>query len=205
MCMNTSPDDVMCIVFGYSFYMSTQQPKEYLSVKECASYSGKSLSTIRKWIREGKLTTKKKKHRNSKVLVLRESLTVLLHPEVEPTVEGSGVATPNDDIEVVRLRQQIELLQATIDQLRLKSESDNQVISNQQQLISTQVTIAESRENENKRLHDELLLIKTAYQSLIETNNHLTTRINNLTTYLALPWWKKMGSTLLLEQKDDDK
>ena len=105
--------------------MSTNQSSEYLSVKEAAAHSGKSVSTVRKWIREGKVETKPKEKRTSKVMILRSSLMGFLMTEAEPTVEGAGQpekVQKAESEELIELRRLVESLQIKIQALEQKSE-----------------------------------------------------------------------------------
>jgi len=184
--------------------MSSKLPK-HLSIKECASASGKSASTIRNWIKQGKVKTKSKKHKNSKVMVERDSLMALLHTSAQPTISGSGVSKDNRLANVDALKQKIRDLEESLRLLELVSKSDKQMITNYQHLISSQKELIEARENENARIHKEFMVVKSDYQLLLESNNQLTTRLSHLNTYLSLPWWKKLSSSLLLEDKSPTK
>lgn len=178
--------------------MSTNQSSKYLSVKEAAAHSGKSVSTVRKWIREGKVETKPKEKRTSKVMILRSSLMGFLMTEAEPTVEGAGQpekVQKAESEELIELRRLVESLQIKIQALEQKSEIDTYALSVKQQLITDLQTTLSTRDA-------EILSLKGDYQRVSEDKDALTTRINQLTIYIALPWWQRMRSTYLLEVKD---
>ena len=100
--------------------MSTNQSSEYLSVKEATAHSGKSVSIFRKWIREGKVETKPREKRKSKVMILRSSLMGFLMTEAEPTVEGAGQpekVKKTESEELIELKRLAESLQIKIQTL----------------------------------------------------------------------------------------
>ena len=114
--------------------MSDDKTPTHLSVKECVAHSGKSASTIRKWIKDGRLKTRAKRHKNSKVMVERNSLMALLQISVEVTPERSGISQDNRLQNVDHLEERIKELEENIRLLELVSNADKQMIINQQPL-----------------------------------------------------------------------
>lgn len=192
--------------------MSTNPSSEYLSVKEAAAHSGKSVSTVRKWIREGKVETKPKEKANSKIFIKRSSLMGFLMTEAEPTIEGSGQSVESiekdflqsvDLEEMIQMKVKLQMFESKIEVLESRIEADKHLLSSYQQLLSEAKEEKTAVRNENERIHNELLLIRSAYQDLEEVNRQLITRNNQLMTYISLPWYKKIGSTLLLTDKSE--
>jgi len=176
--------------------------QEYLSVKEASIYSNKSTTTIRKWIKQGVITTLPRKSQKSKVYIYRESLMAHLHTSVEPTIEGTGQKTVQNWSETDALKHRVKELKETIDQLHVQLTQINQIVNMQQQLITQHSDNLIARENEYSRVMIEVSSLKSDNQRLQEENIALTTQINNFHTYWNLKWWQRIGSSHLLQSKD---
>ena len=184
--------------------MSSKSPSDLISLSAAATMAGKSSHTIRSWIKKKKVSGYKEDpdNRNSALLVSEEELRVYLglngkvtSPEVGRK-EDLSVSLLAKDAEISILKNKVESLERENAQLLAN-------ISQFQQLSTNLNTVLESRGNEldksNERVR-ELILLISEYQ---QENQAISTKYQQLTTYLSLPWWKRMSSTLLLENKKE--
>lgn len=175
---------------------------DYLSIKDASKFAGKSVTTIRKWVKLGLITIKPRKSDKSKVFVHRQSLMAFLQVSGQPTIEGTGQTPEHKRNESETLKNRISELKETIAMLQSQIENHREIDNQRQRLITDLTDNLQRRISENDKILVMFSQLKSDNQKLSDDNLALTTQNNALQTYFSLKWWQRIGATQLLTTKD---
>ena len=165
-------------------------------------FAGKSVTTIRKWVKLGLITTKPRKSEKSKVFVYRQSLMAFLQVSGEPTNKGTGQTPEHKRNESEALKNRISELKETISMLQSQIENQREIDNQRQRLITDLTDNLDRRILENDRILVIVSELKSDNQKLSDDNLALTTQNKALQTYFSLKWCQRIGASHLLPKKD---
>ena len=175
---------------------SGNRPEDLISAKEAGVMSGKSKVTIRSWVRKGKLTGYRLDPDNkmSTLMISKQELLTYLavnakpnHPNNSGRSEAQSVSLVEKEKEIHELKNQLEIEREKVKQLVTVNDDIKTLTDTLQRML-------ESRDNQVKELTSTLSTLLSEQVGLRQDNRRLT-------AYISLPWWKKMSSFLLLEDK----
>lgn len=177
----------------------SKKPNDLITVKEASKMSAKSVSSIRSWVRQKKLTGHKKnpKNKNSALMVSESELRTFLALNGKITSPSIGrspdfsASIAEKDKEIKELKQKIEDLEIAVKTAVNLADSKSELIAN----LQNQVLSANNRLNHSESKTEQLLEMLASSQ---QKNNELTDSYQRLTAYYSLPWWRRLGSSQLL-------
>ena len=175
-----------------------ERPEDLITAQEAGTMAGKSLATIRSWVRKGKITGHRKdpKKKNSTLMISQEELQAYLavnaqpnHPNVKGRPDTLSVSLTDKDKRIEELEKQLLLEKARNEALVNNIRDIRTFTDRLQSIIDSQ--------------SDELKSLRSSFESLLELQDRSQADNMRLTAYISLPWWKKIGSTLLLTDKKE--
>ena len=182
------------------------KPKDLITVKQASLMSGKSVSSVRSWIRQKKISGYKKnpKNKNSALMVSQNELMTFL--ALNGKITSSEVGREPDQSasiqaknqEISELRQKIEDLELAVRTAVNLADSKSELIANLEiQVLSSKELLNQSE----KRIEQLLEMLANAQQK----NSQLSDSYHRVTAYYSLPFWKRWASSQLLLQDKTDK
>lgn len=179
---------------------------ECIGLAEACLLSGKSKSTIRLWVSKGLLTkyVKDKSKQNSPMMLNRQELLIHLGRNVQPKREGKSeggrLPMPSSSVGVLESKNKEQAIE--IERLKAHNanlESQLAPLLNILDVYKEQAKIKnEDKEHLIKAYKEQVADLKTQIDRLIEKNEKLESRVQNMTAYFAMPWWKRFNSTVPL-------
>lgn len=175
-----------------------ERPDDLITAQQAAQMSGKSKNTIRAWVRQEKLTGYRQNPQksNSALMISQTELMVFLATEATPTPTESRVGRPEvESASIAKLRLENQELQAKVTALEQEKEFLRQMLDHQKELIV-------ELQNSRNMLTEQSKLSRLDLEREVDKTERLQMRIERLTTYFALPFWKRWNSSILeLENK----
>ena len=175
-----------------------ERPNDLITAQHAAQMSGKSKNTIRAWVRQEKLTGYRQNPQksNSALMISQAELMVFLATEATPTPTESRVGRPEtESASIAKLRLENQELQAKVTALTQEKEFLRQMLDHQKELIN-------ELQNSRSMLTEQSKLSRLDLEREVDKTERLQMRIERLTTYFALPFWKRWNSSILeLENK----
>ena len=175
------------------------RPEDLITAQQAAQMSGKSKNTIRAWVRQEKLTGYRQnpKKSNSALMISKGELMIFLATDATPTPSDSKVGRPElESASVAKLRLENQELQAKVNALEQEKEFLRQMLDHQKELIK-------ELQNGRNLLMEQNKLSRLDLEREIDKTERLQMRVERLTTYFALPFWKRWNSAVLeLENKN---
>ena len=178
-----------------------ERPEDLITAEEAAEMAGEKKDTVRDWVRNGTLTGYRKDPINkfSTLMVSCNELQVYLstkalvaHPNNTVT---PSVSLVDKDKEIEQLKKELEAYKAKCDSLQ------DELVQFRTFTDRLQIQL-ESRDRQVSGLRDFVKSVLELQAGLRDNNRQLQADNRRLTSYVSLPWWKKIGSTLLPEFKD---
>ena len=178
-----------------------ERPADLISMEEAADMAGEKKDTVRDWVRNGTLTGYRKDPINkfSTLMVSCNELQVYLstkalvaHPN--NTVIPS-VSLLDKDKEIAQLKKELGEYKAKCNSLQ------DEFVQFKTFTDRLQVQL-ESRDSQVSGLRGFVKSVMELQDGLRDDNRQLQADNRRLTSYVSLPWWKRMSSTLLPELKD---
>ena len=173
------------------------KPNDLITAKQAGKRAGKSVSTIRSWVRKEKLSGYKKNPDNPSdpLMISQHELKVYLATNATPTHpnntgrnETLSVSMKKKDQEIAKLKEQLMVME---DKFNLTSQRVIDLVT----LSDTLKSIISSRDNDLKSLQDQ-------NKGLLDLHAKMQDDNNNLMKYLSMPWWQRWKSnSVLLENK----
>ena len=174
-----------------------EKPEDLISAQMAAVICGKSLSSVRAWVRKNKLTGYRQDpdRSNSALMISRSELEEYLlrsnaAPAKQTTIKNSSkvgrppapsVSLGSLEIEMKELRSQLAVSEA-------RYEAQQSVLKQQEELI------AELREMRG--------WLKGSLDEQKAKNERLQTQVVQMTAYFSMPWWRRVSAGVpLLEDK----
>ena len=182
-----------------------ERPEDLISAQEAATMAGKKKDTVRGWVRNGKLTGYRKDptKKNSTLMISKHELQVYLGTKAQVTHPNNVGRPPIPSVSLVEKEKDIEKLQKELEEQKSKCEElQNELVQIKTFTERLQIQL-ESRGKEVLTLSETLKSVMELQAGLTDDNRQLQTDNMRLTTYISLPWWKKIGSTLLLTDKKE--
>ena len=195
----------------------SSRPADLVAVKEAAALVDRSPSSVRAWLRSGKLT----KHRetpgnpSSRAMVSRAELmayaAVQLDPaparppggaRPEPPASVAPAAAPADDL---GLRVELARLRAELDGTRAVLEATRAHVATLEASAATVGDLVASARAEGRELarvaEEHARDLRTDLDRMREERDAARAEAAALKTYAGLPWWRRMvtGPTAALE------
>ena len=175
-----------------------QRPDDLITAQHAAQMSGKSKNTIRAWVRQEKLTGYRQNPQksNSALMISKAELMVFLATEAIPTPTESRVGRPEaESASIAKIRLENQELQAKVTALEQEKEFLRQMLDHQKELIN-------ELQNSRNMLTEQGKLSRLDLEREVDKTERLQMRIERLTMYFALPFWKRWNSSILeLENK----
>jgi vacuolar-type H+-ATPase subunit I/STV1 len=162
-----------------------------ITAKEASVMAGKSVATIRSWVRKGKLTPYKEDVNNhsSPLLISAEELKTYLHT-------GATITHPNNNgrpvlpsASIQEKEHKIQALQNELMILKSQEESSNERVADLQSFITTLKELMKQRDREIEGLTQQL------NQSLHREESNKE-ELKELLKWASLPFWKRWNSDL---------
>ena len=173
------------------------RPDDLITAAEAATRAAKSKSSIRNWVRIGKLTGYRKDPTisNSPLMISQNELRAYLAINGKITKPNTQGRKPDISVslELLRLEQQkaqkeLATKQAELDQARQLIRMQTDHMERMQKSTDEQILHLRSLlESQSKHLDLSRQSVERAEQNK-----------RQLYAYLTLPWWKRMTSSLLL-------
>lgn len=164
-------------------------PKDLITAKEASVMAGKSVATIRSWVRKGKLTPYKEDENNhsSPLLISTTELKAYLHIGATITHPNNNGRPPSLSVSLQERDKHIQALENELELVKREQSSHLERIQDLQAFISTLKELLQQRERESKALKDELEASRLRAES---KQNEITT----LLKWANLPFWKRWKS-----------
>ena len=177
-----------------------ERPKDLITAEDAAKMAGEEKDTIHGWVGNGTIAGYRKDPTNkfSTLMVSCNELQVYLvtkaqgtHPNHTGRSFTPSVSLVDKDKEIEQMKKALEAYQAKCDSLQ------NELVQFRTFTDRLQIQL-ESRDKQVSGLRDFLQSVTELQAELRDDNRQLQADNRRLTTYMSLPWWKKIGSTLLL-------
>ena len=169
------------------------QPDDLITAEEAAVVSDRSKSSIRTWVRVGKLTGYKADptKSNSALMVSKCELIAFLATNKSPDKPKQAGRQPDISVSIEKIEKEKIELEMQLKIAQEKIEMLERFICQSEQLSSIQKDALAASEQRNKdiKLDNDLLKEEVARSRL---------RLEQVSFYLSLPWWKKWNSGLPL-------
>ena len=181
--MNAGPKDI--------------QPEDLVTAKEAALMADRSKASIRTWVRLKKLTGYKQDpyKRNSALMVSKSELLAFLANNKSPDKLKQAGRASDISMSVAKLEEEKKLLELQLKMTQEKIELLVQLLVQAEELADNQKRAIAAENSRNKEYKQENRLLK---EELACTR----LRLDQMSFYLSLPWWKKLNTTVpLLEAK----
>lgn len=185
--------------------MMTERPNDLITITEASVLADRGKSTIRLWVRKHLISGYKQNPSNKNSTLLVSKNEIMAHLAVNGKINPPR-PKPIDEITVSAQQWQVEKskLINQIKGLERERELMAQLLEQSQENINIQKRMAEEIIDAKKKVEAELQRqIKTT--EMLELNNvRLSRRIEDLMSYLSMPWWRKwsVGVPLLTTKKD---
>ena len=177
-----------------------------ITLAKACDMAKKSKNTIRGWVNKGKLTkyVTGLDKQNSPMLISRTELLVHLGRFVSPDENGKSKggrpSTPTSSIAVLERsnREHAELnkqLQREIDLLKGAAEKHQEHLNDLRRAEQVARESMDAVVTANKTVIDDL---KMQLERERERNEKLELRMQQMTVYFNMPWWKKWNATVPL-------
>lgn len=168
-------------------------PNDLITAKEASIMAGKSVATIRSWVRKGKITPYKKDVNNhsSPLLVSITELKGYLHTGVTITHPNNNGRPNTPSASIPELNNKIKNLESELELSKREHASKDERIEDLQTFISTLKKLLEQREHEVKSLRGDFELSRTRLESKQD-------EITSLLKWVNLPFWKRWKSDVKL-------
>ena len=182
-----------------------ERPEDLITTEKAAKMAGEKKDTIHGWVRNGTLTGYRKDPTNkfSTLMVSCNELQLYLgtkaqvaHPNNTGRPLAPSVSLVDKDKEIEQLKKGLEAYQAKCDSLQ------DELVQVRTFTDRLQIQL-ESRDIKVSGLQDFLKSVMELQSDLRDDNRQLQADNRRLTSYVSLPWWKKIGSTLLLTDKKE--
>ena len=166
-----------------------ENPEDLITAQKASVISEKSLSTIRSWVRQKKITGYRKdpSKSNSPLMVCLSELQLFLISKSDKAPIKTDKQTGRRPTASVSLG----FLQAENQKIQSKLKISESLIQSQENTIKQQERLIK----ELKETKDWLL---SSLEDQKENNNTLQAQIIQMTAYLTLPWWKKWNANVPL-------
>ena len=162
------------------------QPDDLITAEEAAVVSDRSKSSIRTWVRVGKLTGYKADpaKSNSTLMVSKCELLAFLAVNKSPGKLKQAGRQPDISVSIEKIETEKKELEMQLKIAHEKIEMLERLVKQAEQLASTQQYAIDASERRNRelRVDNELLKEEVACTRL---------RLEQVSFYLSLPWWKK--------------
>ena len=178
------------------------RPEDLISAKEAGKMAGKSKATIRLWVRDNKLTGYRKdpKKKNSTLMVSQEELRASL--AINGKLTSEDVGRPSElTASLLEKDNQIKGLEEKLKSVEEVVSSLQEELVRKNELTSRFEIQLDGRDSQIKSLNNQLEQTLQVLMNLQEEKSQLSSNYHQLTAYISLPWWKRMTSALLLEDK----
>lgn len=169
------------------------QPNDLILAKEAAVMSERSKSSIRTWVRLNKLTGYKQdpNKKNSALMISKSELLAFLATNKSPDKLKQAGRPPDISASLSKLEIDKKEIEAEMKIAQEKIKMLERMLVQADQLSSTQTQAIEAAERRSAELRVDNELLKT---DLVRTR----LKLEQVTVYLSLPWWKKWNSSVPL-------
>ena len=169
------------------------KPQDLITVKEASTMAGKSVATIRSWVRKGKITGFKEDVNNhsSPLLISTEELRAYLHTGATLTHPNNTGRPDIPSVSIQEKEREIQTLQNELELLRKEIAFKDERLEDFQSFISTLKALLEQRDNETKALREQLNLS-------LSRETEKQEEISKLLKWASLPFWKRWRNDLRL-------
>jgi hypothetical protein len=170
-----------------------KRPKDLVTLDVASILFEKSKSSLRYYLKNGKVT-KYKLHpdkKNSPVMVSKEELKTYLAVNGLPKSKSSK-GRPKSKVlsrEVIKQERDTALNEIIMLKAQIKMKDD---------LIKMAQQHTDDIKSANLTLDNQLKSLRTDLSYQVERNEKLENKVNQLTYYLSLPWYKRFGKSLPL-------
>lgn len=180
------------------------RPADLVTVKEAAKLTERSKSTIRSWVRKGKITGHKEDMSNptSPLLLSKSELLLFCSINKAPTA-NPNMGRPEDvTVSIEALRKEIDELKAKLDKCEVEKASIQAVLDVTQQMLCQAKDITDSKDSTIKALEAAMAILQSTLD--ISMTQHadrvksLESQLHIAREYLSMPWWKKWNSSIPL-------
>ena len=175
---------------------NSNRPDDLISAKEAGVMAGKSKVTIRSWVRKGKLTGYRldPDNKTSTLMISKQELLTYLAVNVKPNHPNNNGRPETKSVSLIEKEKEIDELKKELELERERVKNLVSVNGDMKTLTDTLQRMLESRDQEVKELTGTVSTLLGEQIGLRQDNRQLT-------AYISLPWWKRMTSILLLEDK----
>jgi hypothetical protein len=186
--------------------MQQENSQNLITLTEASTMAGKSVSTIRNWIRKGKITGHKEDpgNKNSALFVDQGELRVFLGLNGKVTSPNVG---RGEDLSVSLKAKDDKIQQLILEKqvLELAVKNGQQLAVKNDELVASLQNNIKDRENQITSLNNQVEQVLSLLASCQASVAKLTAENKQLMTYLTLPFWKRITTSLMLEDKNDNK
>ena len=169
------------------------KPQDLITVKEASIMAGKSVATIRSWVRKGKVTGFKEdvSNHSSPLLISTEELKTYLHTGATLTHPNNTGRPTIPSVSIQNKEQEIQTLKNELELLRKEIAFKDERIEDFQSFIFTLKELLEQRDKEAKALREQLNLS-------LSRETEKQEEISKLLKWANLPFWKRWRNDLRL-------
>ena len=164
-------------------------PDDLITAQKAAVISGKSLSSVRAWVRQKKLTGYRQdpSKSNSALMVSLSELKVYLAGSTFNPIRQTG-----------KKGGRPEQVTASLGKLNDEVQDLKSRLSISESKVETQQSLMKQQEEMIRELKEMREWLRTSLDEEKEKNKALQAQVIQVTAYLALPWWKKWNSNIPL-------
>ena len=180
------------------------RPEDLISAEKAAKMADEKKDTVRGWVRNGTITGYRKDPTNkfSTLMVSCSELQVYLVTKTQVTNPNNTGRSVIPSVSLVDKDKEIEQLKKELGEYKAKCNLLQDELVQVRTFTDRLQEQLESRDIKVSGLQDFVKSVMELQADLRDDNRQLQADNRRLTSYISLPWWKRMSSTLLPELKD---
>lgn len=194
------------------------RPDDLVPMKEAAALVDRSVSSVRAWLRSGKLTKHREipGHKGSRAMVSRAELMRYAAVQLEPTPArppggprpaplASAAPLPGPADDAADLRVEVARLRAELDGARAVLEATRAHVATLEASTGTVADLVAGARGEGRELarvaEEHARDLRADLDRMREERDAARAEAEALKSYAGLPWWRRMvtGPTAALE------
>tara|TARA_Y100000592_G_C5479863_1_gene324655 strand:- start:2309 stop:2845 length:537 start_codon:yes stop_codon:yes gene_type:complete len=168
-------------------------PQDLITAKEASVMAGKSVATIRGWVRKKKITGFKEDENNhsSPLMISTQELKAYLHTGAKLTHPKNTGRPHTPSVSIQEKEREISELRNELSILKTQNEANLQRLSDLQSFISTLKELLDQKDHEVKGLREQVKLSSERETKAIE-------EVHQVLKWASLPFWKRWNKDFRL-------
>jgi len=181
------------------------RPDDLITIATGAKLADRGKSTVRLWVRKGLISGYKKNPKNKNSTLLVSQAEIMAHLAVNGKINPPRPKSIDEiSVSAEQWLTEKELLLEKISSLEREKELMNQLLIQAQENTKTHELMNRQLISARELAESELNRQIKAFELAEEKNMRLSKRMDELTVYMSMPWWKRWSlNTPLLTVSGD--